>query len=115
MRPKMRPTNSRGRSFGGTGTLPGSVARKSLRRRLHRQRPLPQSSFRLALHGRRIRVLHLEPAARPAFLEACAKEIAALPELGDGALHGTIVRVQRMYFDPPDIDGRMPRTSKWER
>ena len=27
----------------------------------------------------------------------------------------TIVRVQKMYFDPPDIDGRMPRASKWER
>jgi hypothetical protein len=26
-----------------------------------------------------------------------------------------IVRVQRMYFDPPDLDGRMPRVSKWER
>jgi hypothetical protein len=38
-----------------------------------------------------------------------------LPELGDGALHRTIVRVQRMYFDPPDVDGRMPRVSKWER
>ena len=55
----------------------------------------------------------LPPAARPAFLEACAKEIAALPELGDGVLHRTIVRVQKMYFDPPDIDGRMPRVSKW--
>ena len=57
----------------------------------------------------------LPPAARPAFLGACAKEIAAMPELGDGALHRTIVRVQRMYFDPPDADGRMPRVSKWER
>jgi hypothetical protein len=27
----------------------------------------------------------------------------------------TIVRVQKMYFDPPDVDGRMPRVSKWER
>jgi len=27
----------------------------------------------------------------------------------------TIVRMQKMYFDPPDIDGRMPRVSKWER
>jgi len=26
-----------------------------------------------------------------------------------------IVRVQRMYFDPPDLDGRMPRISKWDR
>ena len=53
----------------------------------------------------------LPPALRSAFLEACAKEIAAMPELGDGALHRTIVRIQREYFDPPDIDGRMPRVS----
>ena len=54
----------------------------------------------------------LPPAARPAFLEACAKEIANLPELGDGVLHRTIVRVQRMFFDPPVLDsGRMPRAS----
>ena len=57
----------------------------------------------------------LPPAARSAFLEPCAKEIATLPELGDGALHRTIVRVQRLFFDPPDVDGRMPRVSKWER
>ena len=54
----------------------------------------------------------LPPAARPAFLEACAKEIANLPELGDGILHRMIMRVQKLYFDPPDIDGgRMPRIS----
>ena len=53
----------------------------------------------------------LPPAVRSAFLEACAKEIANLPELGDGALHRTIVRIQHEYFDPQDIDGRMPRVS----
>jgi hypothetical protein len=58
----------------------------------------------------------LPPDARPAFLEACAKEIAAMPELGDGVLHRTIVRVQKMFFDPPVLEsGRMPRVSKWER
>jgi hypothetical protein len=57
----------------------------------------------------------LPPATRSAFLEHCAREIANLPELGDGALHRTIVRVQKLYFDPPDFAGRMPRTSKWER
>jgi hypothetical protein len=58
----------------------------------------------------------LPPAARSAFLEHCAREIANLPELGDGVLHRTIVRVQRMYFDPPELEsGRMPRVSKWER
>jgi hypothetical protein len=57
----------------------------------------------------------LPPTARAAFLEACAKEIAAMPELGDGILHRMIMRVQKLYFDPPDLDGRMPRISKWER
>jgi hypothetical protein len=60
---------------------------------------------------------HPLPApARAAFLAACAKELAALPELGDGVLHRMIMRVQKLYFDPPDLDGgRMPRVSKWER
>jgi hypothetical protein len=40
----------------------------------------------------------LPPPARPAFLEHCAREIANLPKLGDGVLHRTIVRVQKMYF-----------------
>jgi hypothetical protein len=58
----------------------------------------------------------LPAPARPLFLEACAKEIAAMPELGDGALHRMIVQVQRIYFDPPVLEsGRMPRVSKWER
>jgi hypothetical protein len=35
------------------------------------------------------------------------------PNSGDGVLHRTIVRVQKMYFDPPDLDGRMPRVSTW--
>jgi hypothetical protein len=38
---------------------------------------------------------------RAAFLEHCAQEIAALPEVGDGALHRLVMRVQRIYFDPP--------------
>jgi hypothetical protein len=57
----------------------------------------------------------LPAPARAAFLEHCAREIANLPELGDGALHRMIVRVQKLYFDPPDLDGRMPRVSKWDR
>jgi hypothetical protein len=32
----------------------------------------------------------LPPAARAAFLEHCAREIANLPELGDGVLHRSI-------------------------
>jgi hypothetical protein len=58
----------------------------------------------------------LPPRSRGPFLEACARELANLPELGDGALHRLIVRVQKMYFDPPDLNRRtMPRVSKWER
>jgi hypothetical protein len=44
------------------------------------------------------------------------------PKCGKGRPRGRaglesvrIVRVQRMYFDPPDLDGRMPRVSKWGR
>jgi hypothetical protein len=54
----------------------------------------------------------LPPAARSAFLEACAREIANLPELGDGVLHRTIVRVQRIYFDAPDL-ARSAGSSKY--
>jgi hypothetical protein len=58
----------------------------------------------------------LPPDARGPFLEACARELASLPELGDGALHRTIARVQKWFFDPPDLSRyAMPRVSKWER
>jgi hypothetical protein len=56
----------------------------------------------------------LSPRSRGPFLEACAREIANLPELGDGVLHRTMVRVQKLFFDPPVLEsGRMPRVSKW--
>jgi hypothetical protein len=42
---------------------------------------------------------------RAAFLEHCAQEIARLPEVGDGALHRVVTRVQRIYFDPPELSG----------
>jgi hypothetical protein len=55
----------------------------------------------------------LPPDRRSDFLIACAKEIAALPELGDGVLYRTIARVQREYFDPASLDsGRMPRNEQ---
>jgi hypothetical protein len=38
--------------------------------------------------------------------------IANLPELGDGVLHRTIMSVQRLYFDLPDVEGCMPHVSK---
>jgi hypothetical protein len=38
--------------------------------------------------------------------------MAAMSGAGDGILHCMIMRVQKLYFDPPDIDGgRMPRVS----
>jgi len=43
----------------------------------------------------------LPPECRSAFLEACARELARLPEIGDGALHRVIMAVQREHFDAP--------------
>jgi hypothetical protein len=43
----------------------------------------------------------LPPQTRSAFLEACAHELAGLPEVGDGAVHRIIMVVQKRYFDPP--------------
>jgi hypothetical protein len=43
----------------------------------------------------------LPPDSRPAFLEHCARELSKLPLLGDGALHRTIMSVQKIYFSPP--------------
>jgi hypothetical protein len=51
----------------------------------------------------------LPPRSRSAFLEHCARKLAALPELGNGAVHRVVMKVQRQYFDPPDLGtGRMP-------
>ena len=43
----------------------------------------------------------LRPDARGAFLETCAREIAALPMIGDGSLHRLVMVVQKRYFRPP--------------
>jgi hypothetical protein len=43
----------------------------------------------------------LPPDVRGAFLETCAREIAALPMIGDGSLHRLVMIVQRRYFRPP--------------
>jgi hypothetical protein len=43
----------------------------------------------------------LPPNLRAAFLEACARKISALPEVGDGVLHRVVMVVQRQYFRPP--------------
>jgi hypothetical protein len=40
----------------------------------------------------------LPPDSRGAFLEHCARELANLPEIGDGVLHRVVTEVQRLYF-----------------
>jgi hypothetical protein len=54
----------------------------------------------------------LAPHRRSEFLEHVAREVAALPIVGDGALHRVIMTVQRSYFDPPDL-GRANGSSKY--
>jgi hypothetical protein len=53
----------------------------------------------------------LPPDCRSAFLEHCARELAQLAVIGDGAVHRIIMSVQRQYFDPPDA--RTARVSKY--
>jgi hypothetical protein len=45
----------------------------------------------------------LPPDRRSAFLEACARELANLPMLGDGAVHRVVSAVQARFFDPPEF------------
>jgi len=40
---------------------------------------------------------------RNSFLEACARELARLPEIGDGSVYKVVMEVQRRFFDPPDL------------
>jgi hypothetical protein len=40
------------------------------------------------------------------FLADAARELAALPAIGDGSVHRVLMVVQRRYFDPPaDVSG----------
>jgi hypothetical protein len=39
------------------------------------------------------------------------RELAALPEVGDGVLHRTIALIQRQYWDPPQFG----RTAGWHK
>ena len=57
------------------------------------------------------------PAVRQKLhLSSCADFRDRLLEPADCVLHRTIVRVQKMFFDPLVLEsGRMPRTNKWER
>jgi hypothetical protein len=47
----------------------------------------------------------LAPERRSDFLVDVARELAALPAIGDGAVHRVVMVVQRKYFDPP-LDAR---------
>ena len=43
----------------------------------------------------------IAPDRRSDFLAAVARELAALPMIGDGNLHRLIMSVQKKYFHPP--------------
>jgi hypothetical protein len=47
----------------------------------------------------------LLPQDRSAFLEEVARELAVLPEVGNGSLHQVIARVQQRHFTPPSEHG----------
>jgi hypothetical protein len=54
---------------------------------------------------------------RDALLRILAHELRGRRDVGDGELHRiarAIIKDNRL-FDPPDLDGRMPRTGKWTR
>jgi hypothetical protein len=58
----------------------------------------------------------LQPHRRGPFLEACARELAQLPEgVGDGSVHRTIMQVQRRYFDPPSFESGDHAPTKYSR
>jgi hypothetical protein len=59
----------------------------------------------------------LAPHCRDALLRILAHELRGRHDVGDGELHRiarTIIKDNHL-FDPSDLDGRMPRVSKWER
>src|SRR5262245_9749488 len=62
----MSATSARGRSFGETGTSPGSAARKSVWRPASPPPLLAPILFRLPLHGGCMRVRALDPVGRAA-------------------------------------------------
>ena len=47
---------------------------------------------------------------RAAFLERLASELRVLGELGDGVVFRTASRIQKEFFDPPDI---IPRPGRY--
>jgi hypothetical protein len=59
--------------------------------------------------------LPLPPPARTPFLEHCAPELANVSGLGDGILHRTIMCVQKLYSDPPDVALPLRQRCGWQR
>jgi hypothetical protein len=51
----------------------------------------------------------IAPARRSAFLADVARELAALREIGDGALHRVIMAAQKRYFDPSGSGHATPK------
>jgi hypothetical protein len=47
----------------------------------------------------------LLPQDRSPFLEEVARELACLPDIGDGNLHQVVARVQRRHWSPPRENG----------
>ena len=43
----------------------------------------------------------LHPRDCDAFLQTIATELAALPVVGDGAVHRAVAEVQKRFFSPP--------------
>jgi hypothetical protein len=56
----------------------------------------------------------LAPAVRGAFLELVAQNLAAIGEIGDGAVARVCAEAQRRFWIPPDLSAGAPsRNSKY--
>jgi hypothetical protein len=56
----------------------------------------------------------LSPDRRNAFLEDVARELAALPDIGDGALYRIVMAAQQRHYVPPERVG-VGGVSKYNR
>jgi hypothetical protein len=53
---------------------------------------------------------------RDAFLQAVAEVLQARREIGDGDVHRAVRVAQRLFWDPPELDGRArPRFKEWAK
>jgi hypothetical protein len=78
------------------------------------QAPLALSDYQLDQIVRCAAPLH--PGLRRLFVEHVAYALRG-KTIGDGTVYLACRQVLREsgMFDPPNLDGRMPRVSKWER